>query len=72
MKPMRKILPLLLLLLTACSEQQPATDNEVAMRLDISFADGQTRSWWTDLTDTEGKVSYVWVSTPTLPRTATA
>ena len=57
---MRKILPLVLLL-TACSEQQPATDNGwEAMRLDISFADGQTRSWWSDLTDTEGKVSYVW------------
>lgn len=60
MKHMHKILPLVLLL-TACSEQQPFTDNGgKAMRLDISFADGQTRSWWSDLTDTEGKVSYVW------------
>ncbi|MGN1228045.1 MAG: hypothetical protein ACI4T5_00120, partial [Prevotella sp.] len=50
---------LALLLLSSCKEESAMSD--APMRLNISFADGQTRSTWNDNTDTEGgKVSYVW------------
>lgn len=50
---------LALLLLSSCKEESAMSDSP--MRLNISFADGQTRSSWNDKTDTEdGKVSYVW------------
>ena len=50
---------LLLVLLSACNEEQtlPGSVN----RLNISFADEQTRSSWNDNTDAEGgKVNYIW------------
>ena len=51
---------LALLLLSSCKEEQMTVSDSV-MRLNISFADDQTRSSWNDNTDTEGgKVSYVW------------
>ena len=47
------------LLLSSCNEESTMSDS--VRRLDISFADGQTRSSWNDNTDTEGgKVRYVW------------
>ena len=50
---------LALLLLSSCKEEQVVSDS--VRRLNISFADDQTRSSWNDNTDTEGgKVSYVW------------
>lgn len=50
---------LALLLLASCKEESAMSD--APMRLNISFADAQTRSSWNDNTDTEGgKVSYVW------------
>ena len=50
---------LALLLLASCKEEQMVSDS--IRRLNISFADDQTRSSWNDKTDTEGgKVSYVW------------
>lgn len=50
---------LALLLLASCKEESAMSD--APMRLNISFADAQTRSSWNDKTDTEGgKVSYVW------------
>ena len=49
----------LLLLLTSCSEERDVRDS--VQRLDITFADTQSRSNWSDLTDTEDKkVVYVW------------
>lgn len=49
----------LLLLLTSCSEKRDVRDS--VQRLDITFADTQSRSNWSDLTDTEDKkVVYVW------------
>ena len=49
----------LLLLLTSCSEERAVGDS--VQRLDITFADTQSRSNWSDLTDTEDKkVVYVW------------
>ena len=52
-------IPLALLLLSSCKEEQVVSDS--VRRLNISFADDQTRSSWNDNTDTEGgKVSYVW------------
>ena len=49
----------LLLLLTSCSEERDVRDS--VQRLDITFADTQSRSNWSDLTDTENKkVVYVW------------
>lgn len=58
---MKYIYPILftLLLLSSCAEEQ-AGHNSV-QRLNISFADTQTRSIWSDRTDTENKVvSYIW------------
>ena len=59
---------LLALLLSSCNEEQALTDS--VRRLNISFADSQTRSTsadmqtrsiWNDQTDTEAnKVSYIW------------
>ena len=58
MRPLIHILPALLLL-TSCSADQPISDT--VRRLDISFADQQTRSTWEDRSDTEtGRVSYIW------------
>lgn len=52
---------LLLLLLTSCSEERDVRDS--VQRLDITFADTQSRSNWSDRTDTEDKkVVYVWVN----------
>ena len=49
----------LLLLLTSCSEERDVRNS--VQRLDITFADTQSRSNWRDLTDTENKkVVYVW------------
>ena len=51
---------LALLLLSSCKEEQMAVSDSIG-RLNISFADDQTRSSWNDNTDTAGgKVSYVW------------
>lgn len=48
-----------LLLLTSCSEERDVRNS--VQRLDITFADTQSRSNWSDLTDTEDKkVVYVW------------
>ena len=59
MKPISHIL-FLILLLSACSEEHTSSDSSVR-RLNITFADEQTRSSWNDNTDAEGgKVSYVW------------
>lgn len=50
---------LALLLLSSCNEEQMVSDS--VRRLNITFADEQTRSSWNDNTDTEGgKVSYIW------------
>ena len=57
MKTKDLILPLLLLL-TSCSVEEPIPYG--VRRLHISFDDHQSRSSWKDLSDTEGKVSYVW------------
>ena len=58
MRPLIHILPALLLL-TSCSADQPISDT--VRRLDITFADQQTRSTWEDRSDTEtGRVSYIW------------
>ena len=57
MKPHNLLLPLLLLL-TACSVEEPMPHG--VRPLHISFDDHPSRSSWTDLSDTEGKVSYVW------------
>ena len=57
---------LLLVLLSACNEEQtlPGSVN----RLNISFADEQTRSSWIDKTDTEGgKVNYIWENSEKMP-----
>ncbi len=49
-----------LLLLSSCKEEQMTVSDSIG-RLNISFADDQTRSSWNDNTDTAGgKVSYVW------------
>lgn len=47
-----------LLLFCSCSEEQ--VGNDPVQRLNITFADTNTRSSWSDLTDTENKVVYVW------------
>ena len=47
-------------MLSACSEEHTSSDSSVR-RLNITFADEQTRSSWNDNTDAEGgKVSYIW------------
>ena len=51
---------LALLLLSSCKEEQMKVSDSIG-RLNISFAEEQTRSSWNDNTDTEGgNVSYVW------------
>ena len=51
---------LALLLLSSCKEEQMTVSDSIG-RLNISFAEGQTRSLWNDNTDTEGgNVSYEW------------
>ena len=58
---MKYIYPILItfLLLSSCAEEQ--TGHNSVQRLNISFADTQTRSIWSDRTDTENKVvSYIW------------
>ena len=48
-----------LLLLSACSDEHVLRDDGVN-KLDISFAEQQSRSIWNDKTDTDDKVVYVW------------
>ena len=58
-RPFFGFILLALSLLYSCNDEQTMSDS--VRRLDISFADGQTRSSWNDNTDTEGgKVSYIW------------
>ena len=58
-RPFFGFILLALSLLYSCNDEQAMSDS--VRRLDISFADGQTRSSWNDNTDTEGgKVSYIW------------
>ena len=58
-RPFFGFILLALSLLYSCNDEQAMSDS--VRRLDISFADGQTRSSWYDNTDTEGgKVSYIW------------
>ena len=59
MKRIYYILFTTLLLLTSCSEERDVRDS--VQRLDITFADTQSRSNWSDQTDTgDKKVVYVW------------
>lgn len=59
MKLINSHILILSLLLSACNEEQMLSDS--IRRLNITFADEQTRSSWNDNTDTEGgKVSYIW------------
>lgn len=46
------------LLLTACSNEE--TFRSDVKRLDIDFADVQSRSAWNDLSESEGRAAYVW------------
>lgn len=58
-KPVFGIILSALSLLSSCNEEQMVSDS--VRRLNITFADEQTRSSWNDNTDTEGgKVSYIW------------
>ena len=58
-KPVFGIILSALSLLSSCNEEQMVSDS--LRRLNITFADEQTRSSWNDNTDAEGgKVSYVW------------
>ena len=58
-RPFFGFILLALSLLYSCNDEQTMSDS--VRRLDISFADGQTRSSWNDNTDSEGgKVSYIW------------
>ena len=58
-RPFFGFILLVLSLLYSCNDEQTMSDS--VRRLDISFADGQTRSSWNDNTDSEGgKVSYIW------------
>ena len=58
-RPFFGFILLALSLLYSCNDEQTMSDS--VRRLDISFADGQTRSSWYDNTDSEGgKVSYIW------------
>ena len=57
-RPFFGFILLALSLLYSCNDEQTMSDS--VRRLDISFADGQTRSSWNDNTDSEGgKVSYI-------------
>ena len=58
-KPAFGIILSVLSLCSSCKEEQMVSDS--VRRLNITFADEQTRSSWNDNTDAEGgKVSYVW------------
>ena len=61
-KPAFGIILSALSLFSSCNEEQMVSDS--VRRLNITFADEQTRSSWNDNTDAEGgKVSYVWENT---------
>lgn len=50
---------ILIVLLSSCSEEQTMSDS--VRRLNITFANEQTRSSWNDKTDTKGgNVNYIW------------
>lgn len=58
-KPAFGIILSVLSLFSSCKEEQMVSDS--VRRLNITFADEQTRSSWNDNTDAEGgKVSYIW------------
>ena len=58
-KPAFGIILSALSLFSSCKEEQMVSDS--VRRLNITFADAQTRSSWNDNTDAEGgKVSYIW------------
>ena len=58
-KPAFGIILSALSLCSSCKEEQMVSDS--VRRLNITFADEQTRSSWNDNTDAEGgKVSYIW------------
>ncbi|OYP35579.1 hypothetical protein CIK90_11530 [Prevotella sp. P5-126] len=58
-KPAFGIILSALSLFSSCNEEQMVSDS--VRRLNITFADEQTRSSWNDNTDAEGgKVSYIW------------
>lgn len=58
-KPVFGIILSALSLFSSCKEEQMVSDS--IRRLNITFADEQTRSSWNDNTDAEGgKVSYIW------------
>ena len=58
-KPVFGIILSALSLFSSCNEEQMVSDS--VRRLNITFADEQTRSLWNDNTDDEGgKVSYIW------------
>ena len=58
-KPVFGIILSALSLLSSCNEVQMVSDS--VRRLNITFADEQTRSSWNDNTDAKGgKVSYIW------------
>ena len=58
-KPVFGIILSALSLFSSCNEEQMVPDS--VRRLNITFADEQTRSSWNDNTDAEGgKVSYIW------------
>ena len=59
LKPVFGIILSVLSLFSSCKEEQMVSDS--VRRLNITFADEQTRSSWNDNTDAEGgKVSYIW------------
>lgn len=61
-KPVFGIILSALSLFSSCNEEQMVSDS--VRRLNITFADEQTRSSWNDNTDAEGgKVSYIWENT---------
>ena len=47
-----------LLLLSSCTVEQALRDS--VKKLEITFAEPQSRSVWSDKTDTEDKVVYIW------------
>lgn len=58
-KPVFGIILSALSLFSSCNEEQMVSDS--VRRLNITFADVQTRSSWNDNTDAQGgKVSYIW------------
>ena len=59
LKPVFGIILSVLSLCSSCKEEKMVSDS--VRRLNITFADEQTRSSWNDNTDAEGgKVSYIW------------